>query len=270
MISETFSENIIKSIIISQDLARAEKSKFVELHHILESLILNKNSSAGVILRKLKIQAKDIYTKEIKDKSTFYEVPLSKSSKKIIQKALEESKKVERWKIYLRSIFILKAIIIDNSISLNYFKNDLDKKKSAILSEIKIFEEFAPDLPKRESTLPPNNINSEREILGSMLLDSQIIHKLLDILKPEYFYSYKHQVIFRCALLLNKQNKSTDLKEMSNILSQKGLLGKIGGDIYLIYLVESLPEISSLENQITSLKKNYFKRIEKIKNSKLI
>ena len=51
---------------------------------------------------------------------------------------------------------------------------------------------------------------------------------------------------------------------MSNILSQKGLLGKIGGDIYLIDLVESLSEISSLENQIISLKKNYSKRIEKV------
>ena len=94
MTYDIFSENTIQSILISQDIARAEKTKFVELHHILDSLILNKKSSAGAILRKLKIQAKNIYPKEIKDKSTFYEVPLSKSSKKIIQKALEESKKI--------------------------------------------------------------------------------------------------------------------------------------------------------------------------------
>ena len=98
------------------------------------------------------------------------------------------------------------------------------------------------------------------------MLDSQVIHRLVNILKPEYFFSYKHQDIFRCALLLNKQNKSTNLTEMSNILSQKGLLGKIGGDIYLIDLVESLPEFSSLENQIFSLKKNYLKRIEKVQD----
>ena len=264
MMLESFSENVIQIILTSQNLARAEKSKFVELHHLWGGLVQNKKSSAGLILDKLKIQAKDINLPEIIDKSSYYEVALSKSTKKIIQKALEESIKITRWNTYLRSIFILKAIIIDHSISLNYFKNDLNKKKSAILEEIKIFEEFAPDLPKHKSALPPNNINSERVILGSILLDSQVIHKLLDRLKPEYFYSYKHQDIFRCALILNKQNKSTDLKEMSNILSQKGLLGKIGGDIYLIDLVESLSEISSLENQIISLKKNYSKRIEKV------
>ncbi len=264
MISETFSENTIQSILISQDLARAEKTKFVELHHILESLILNKKSSAGVILTKLKIQAKNIYPKEIKDKSTFYEVPLSKYSKKIILKALEESKKVDRWHTYLRSIFILKAIITDKTLSINYFKNDLDRKRSAILNEIKIFEEFAPDLPKHVYELPPNDIKSERDIIGSILLDSQAIYRLVNVLKPEYFYSSRHQDIFRCALLLNKQNKYTDLTEMSNILSQKGLLGKIGGDIYLIDLVESLHNFLTLEKQIISLKNNYLKRIEKV------
>ena len=55
---------------------------------------------------------------------------------------------------------------------------------------------------------------------------------------------------------------------MSNILSQQGLLGKIGGDKYLIELVECVPGILPLlEQQIGSLKKNYLKRIEDNKNS---
>ena len=68
----------------SQDLARAEKSKFVELHHLWWGLIQNKKSSAGVILDKLKIQAKDINLPEIIDKSSYYEVALSKSTKKFL------------------------------------------------------------------------------------------------------------------------------------------------------------------------------------------
>ena len=264
MISETFSENTIESILISQDLARAEKAKFVELHHILGSLILNKKSSAGVILGKLKFQPKNLNPKDFRDNGTFYEVPLSNSSKKIIQKALDESKKVNRWNTYLRSVFILKALIKEKKKSINYFKNDLDQKNSAILNEIKIFEEFVSDLPIHKSNLPPNDIKSEREIIGSILLNSQVIHRLVNILKPEYFYSSKHQDIFRCALLLNKQNKYTDLTEMSNILSKKGLLGKIGGDIYLIDLVESVDGFLTLEKQIISLKKNYLKRIEQV------
>ena len=267
MMLESFSENVIQIILTSQDLARAEKSKFVELRHLWGGLIQNKKSSAGVILDKLKIQAKNINLPEIIDKSSYYEVALSKSCKKIIQKALEESIKITRWDKYLRSIFILKAIILDNSTYSNSLINDLDKKRFQILEEIKIFEEFAPDLPKNKSSLPPNDIFAERVILGSILLDSQIIHRVLDFLKPDYFYSYIHQDIFRSALLLNSQKRPTDLKEMSNILSQQGLLGKIGGDMYLIELMESVPGILPLEQQIVSLKKNYLERIEDNKNS---
>ena len=54
-----FSENVIQIILTSQELARAENSQSVELHHILRSLIYHKKSSAGVILEKLKIQEKD-------------------------------------------------------------------------------------------------------------------------------------------------------------------------------------------------------------------
>ena len=61
-------------ILTSQDLARAEKSKFVELRHLWGGLIQNKKSSAGVILDKLKIQGKDINLSEIIHKSSYYEV----------------------------------------------------------------------------------------------------------------------------------------------------------------------------------------------------
>ena len=144
-----FSENVIQIILTSQELARAENSQSVELHHILRSLIYHKKSSAGVILEKLKIQEKDINFPKIQNNAFFFEVALSKSSQKILQKALEESTKVERWNTDFRSIFILKAIILDKSESLNCFFDDFDKKKLEIYQEIKKFEESIPEIPKR-------------------------------------------------------------------------------------------------------------------------
>ena len=262
---EIYSENVIQIILTSQELARAENSQLVELHHLLGGLIHHKKSSAGVILEKLKIQKKDINFPEIQNNAFFYEVALSKSSQKVLQKALEESTKVERWHTYLKSIFILKAIILDNSESLNFFIDDFDKKKLDIYEEIKNFEEFVPEIPKSESSLLPNDIFAEKAILGSILLDSKVINSIEGTLKIEYFYSYKHQDIFRYALFLKSQKKRTDLKEMSKILSQKGLLGKIGGDNYLIELVESVTGILPLEKKINSLKKNYFTRRKLLK-----
>ena len=54
---------------------------------------------------------------------------------------------------------------------------------------------------------------------------------------------------------------------MSKVLLKKGLLEKIGGDNYLIELVESIPGILPLEQKINSLKKNYFARRKLKKNT---
>ena len=151
----------------SQELARSENSQSVELHHILRGLIHHKKSSAGIILEKLKIQEKDINFPEMQNNSLFYEVPLSKSSQKVLQRALEESTKFERWHTDLRSIFILKAIILDNSESLNFFIYDFDKKKLDIREEIKNYEKFVPEIPKSESSLLPINIFAEKAIFLS-------------------------------------------------------------------------------------------------------
>ena len=159
----------------------------------------------------------------------------------------------------------MKAIILDNSESLNFFIYDFDKKKLDIHEEIKNFEEFVPEIPKSENSLLPNNIFAEQEILGSILLNSKVINRIEENIKVEYFYSYKHQDIFRCALLLKSQKKRTNLKEMSKILSRKGLLGKIGGNNYLIELVESVTGILPLEKKINSLKMNYFTRRKLLK-----
>ena len=142
-----FSENVIQIILTSQELARAENSQSVELHHLLGGLIHHKKSSAGVILEKLKIQKKDINFPQIQNNLFFYEVALSKSSQKILQKALEESTKVERWNTDFRSIFILKAIILDKSESLNCFLDDFDKKKLEIYNlTFQLFNIYKPNL----------------------------------------------------------------------------------------------------------------------------
>ena len=260
---EVFSENVIQSIVIAQDLARLENSEFVEFNHILEGLSLNKRSSAGYILNKLKIQEKKIYVEHLFKSIPFYEVQFSKSSKNILKKAIEDSRKILGSQTPVRSIFVLKVIILDKSHQFNHYSIDFDKKINNLLEEIKIFEECVPDLPRNKISLPPNDIVSEKIVLGSILYYSEIIDKLSGKLKPEYFFSHKHQDIFKAALLLNSHNKRINLLEISNLLSQKGLLGKIGGDLYLIDLVECLPGKIPLDKQIKSIKKNYFKRCKR-------
>ena len=103
------SENSIQAILIAQELARREESKFVELQHILGGLKQNKKSYAGKLLNKLNIAIHEknfnsYYINSSIKKSSYDEIPLSESSRNIIQKALQESKNHLKYRFYLRSI----------------------------------------------------------------------------------------------------------------------------------------------------------------------
>ena len=43
--------------------------------------------------------------------------------------------------------------------------------------------------------LPPQNIEAEQAVLGSLMLDKDAVVKISDILKPEDFYRGAHQFI---------------------------------------------------------------------------
>ena len=45
--------------------------------------------------------------------------------------------------------------------------------------------------------LPPQNLEAERSALGSILLDNEVLHDVVPLLKVDDFYRDSHQVIYR-------------------------------------------------------------------------
>jgi len=93
---------------------------------------------------------------------------------------------------------------------------------------------FQP-LPDR---IPPQIIDAEEAILGSILLDPEALGRISERLKPEAFYISAHQEIYRTALMLNAQGKPTDLTTMAAWLQDEGKLEKVGGQNRLAQLVD--------------------------------
>jgi replicative DNA helicase len=48
--------------------------------------------------------------------------------------------------------------------------------------------------------LPPQNIEAEQSVLGSLLIDPDAIIKVGSFLRPEDFYRETHQIIYRSIL----------------------------------------------------------------------
>lgn len=107
--------------------------------------------------------------------------------------------------------------------------------------------------------LIPSNIETEEAILGGILLDPSAIAQVADILTPEAFYLIAHQQIYRVALELYHQDKTTDLMAVSTWLSDHKLLKKVGGSSKLAQLLNRTVSAANIE-RCAELVLNKYKR----------
>ena len=89
--------------------------------------------------------------------------------------------------------------------------------------------------------LPPQNIEAEMAVLGSMLIDEEAIASALEILSPEHFYKDAHRRIYNCILNLFNLNKAVDIITICEDLKKQGLLEQVDGPGYVASLVNTVP-----------------------------
>jgi replicative DNA helicase len=88
--------------------------------------------------------------------------------------------------------------------------------------------------------VPPHNVEAEQAILGSILMNNEVMHVLLDILKPADFYREAHGDLFEGMIALYNGGEPIDLITLSQVLRKNNLLERVGGTDYLASLVESV------------------------------
>ncbi len=108
----------------------------------------------------------------------------------------------------------------------------------------------AGDTIKRENSLkvPPQNIEAEQSLLGSILVDKEAIIRVADIVGADDFYVKRHAMIFSAMVDLYEQRQPIDLLTLSNKLEGLGELKNIGGSAYLTELVEQVPTAAHVAN----------------------
>lgn len=89
--------------------------------------------------------------------------------------------------------------------------------------------------------VPPQNIEAEQSVIGSMLLDKDVIPGILEILKSEDFYRDGHREIFEAITDLFDRGEAIDLITVSDELKQRGSLDAVGGLEYLTDMATGVP-----------------------------
>ena len=93
----------------------------------------------------------------------------------------------------------------------------------------------------------PQALPLEEAVLGAVMLDKDALAIVLDILRPESFYSDAHQLVYRAMLRLFEKTQPVDLLTVTEELKKSGDLEKVGGPYYPVsYTHLTLPTICSV------------------------
>jgi replicative DNA helicase len=92
-----------------------------------------------------------------------------------------------------------------------------------------------------EDRLPPQDVAAEQSALGSMMLSKDAIAECSEIVRALDFYRPAHETIYEAVVDLYARGEPVDAITVSDELTKRGDLQRIGGTAYLHQLIASVP-----------------------------
>lgn len=115
--------------------------------------------------------------------------------------------------------------------------------------------------------IPPNDVEAEQAVIGSMLTDRDAVISAIEILKEEDFYREDNKTIYEAILNLYNRSEPIDIITLKAELTSMGMFEKIGGLEYIVGLPEKVPTTANVERYINIVKeKSELRRLIKAAN----
>lgn len=93
--------------------------------------------------------------------------------------------------------------------------------------------------------VPPHNIEAEQAVLGCMLLDSDVIPTVTELIRSSDFYREDHREICEAIIDIVEKAGPVDIITVAEQLQQRGTLEKVGGIDYLASITSAVPTTSN-------------------------
>src|SRR5580658_5063706 len=100
----------------------------------------------------------------------------------------------------------------------------------------------------------PANLDAERFVLGSILLNDSVYLQVAGAVEPDDFSLEKHRRIFARMKDLYDRAERIDRVTLADELKKQGQLESVDGLAYLVSLDEGLPEIPNIDSYIRIIK----------------
>jgi replicative DNA helicase len=108
--------------------------------------------------------------------------------------------------------------------------------------------------------MPPQALDLEDAVLGSLMLEKDAFITVSDLLKPECFYKDAHQRIYRAVQSLAMNSEPVDILTVSEELKRAGDLEAIGGYYYLSQLTSQVASAVHIEFHARIIVQKYIQR----------
>ena len=104
----------------------------------------------------------------------------------------------------------------------------------------------------------PYSLEAEQSVLGAILLDSDCMDKVAEILPiPDYFHLVNHQLIYSAMLEMFTFGKPVDFITVLEKLKQDKSFDEATGKTYLMQLAQIVPSISNVEVYANIVREKY-------------
>jgi replicative DNA helicase len=103
----------------------------------------------------------------------------------------------------------------------------------------------AAPLPSPIERIPPNNLEAEMAVIGSVLVDREMFAAVGEIVSPTDFYAHVHETIFAVLLDLYERGQPLDKITASEELRRRGVLERVGGLSYIGALMDTVQTAAS-------------------------
>src|SRR5215467_1643121 len=94
----------------------------------------------------------------------------------------------------------------------------------------------------------PSSIESERSILGAILLDNSVCNQAIEMLRREEFFLDSHRRIYEKMVALSERSVPIDLVTLSEELRRTSEFEQVGGATYIASLIDGVPRTDTIEH----------------------
>ncbi|MEZ6211560.1 MAG: replicative DNA helicase, partial [Phycisphaerales bacterium] len=104
----------------------------------------------------------------------------------------------------------------------------------------------AQELARLFDQMPPQSIEAEMCLLGSMILDYQVVGEVISqVPNGSAFYRESHGAVFDALVKLYDERHSGDMVQLLEALKDRGVLEQVGGPDYIVELAQSVPSAAN-------------------------